>query len=134
MKNPNPSDTTSTGIPAARARSANGTNAGSCGCAAAFAAARRGRRVISPTSQAISLREPDEPGVVRRDVRLPVRGHELGHERVGDVGLGDRPVVVDENRDRRLPGSSGGTGRRPTGERRVGQRWLGAVDAGHRRG
>ena len=58
--------------------------------------------MISPTSHAISRREPTQPGVVLRDVRLPVGGHELGHQRVGDVGAGDGPVVVDEDRERRL--------------------------------
>ena len=37
MKNPNPSDTTSTGMPAAWARRTNGANPGSWGWAAAVA-------------------------------------------------------------------------------------------------
>ena len=61
MKNPNPSDTTSTGMPAARARSANGRNVASWGCAAAFARSASGSASISPTSQAISRREPMRP-------------------------------------------------------------------------
>ena len=61
MKNPNPSETTSTGIPAASARSANGRNDGSCGCAAALARSASGSAVINPTSQAISRREPTRP-------------------------------------------------------------------------
>ena len=61
MKKPNPSDTTSTGTPAASARSANGRNAGSCGWAAALARRASGSAVISPTSQAIRRREPTSP-------------------------------------------------------------------------
>ena len=61
MKNPNPSDTTSTGTPAASARSANGRKDGSCGWAAALARRASGSAVISPTSQAMSRREPVRP-------------------------------------------------------------------------
>ena len=45
MKKPNPSDTISTGMPAAWARRTNGTNPGSCGWAAAVARRSAGRRV-----------------------------------------------------------------------------------------
>ena len=52
MKKPNPSDTTSTGMPAARARSANGRNAG---------VVRLGGR-LRPQRVGIRADEPDLPG------------------------------------------------------------------------
>ena len=48
MKNPNPSDTTSTGIPAARARSANGRNAPVVGLGGGLRPERVGVRVDQP--------------------------------------------------------------------------------------
>ncbi len=75
-----------------------------------------------PTSHAISRRSP----CVRRrsrDVRLPVGVTNSAIELVGDVGAGDGPVVVDEDRERRLaPGAARrarAAGRRP---RRIGER------------
>ena len=129
MKNPNPSETTSTGIPAARAASANGRNA-------AVVRLRGGLRPEPPGPRD----QPDLPG--HQLAASPTRpasysatyasqsaGHELGHERVADVGLGDRPVVVDEQRDRRRAGGQRRDRERGAGRRRgrVGQR------AGHRR-
>ena len=105
MKNPNPSDTTSTGMPAARAASANGDERpASWGWAAAFALSASGSAVMRPTSQAISLREPTSPASYAATCDSQSAVDELGHERVGHVGLGDGPVVVDEERDRRRAG------------------------------
>jgi hypothetical protein len=61
MKNPNPSETTSTGMPASRARSATARKPGSCGWAAAFARSDSGSARMRPTSHAISRREPTRP-------------------------------------------------------------------------
>jgi len=58
MKNPKPSDTISTGMPAAWARSTNGTKPGSCGCAAAVARRLSGGAAMSPISISIRCREP----------------------------------------------------------------------------
>jgi len=41
---------------------------------------------------------PVEREVLEEIARL---GHEFGHDGIRDVGQGDRPVVVDEDRDRR---------------------------------
>ena len=61
MKKPNPSDTTSTGIPAACARRTNGTNPASCGWAAAVANSSAGSASTSDISSVISRREPSRP-------------------------------------------------------------------------
>src|SRR5436190_4452338 len=51
--------------------------------------------------------ELDEPpraeltGIICGDLGLPDAGHVLGHDRVGNVGLRDGPVVIDQDRDRR---------------------------------
>ena len=74
MKKPNPSDTISTGMPAAWARRTNGTKPGSCGCAAAVASSASGSASTRAISQAISRREPMQPGVVRGRLGLPDAG------------------------------------------------------------
>ena len=61
MKNPNPSETTSTGMPADRARSTSVTKPGSCGWLEAVANRSAGSASIRPISQAISRREPMPP-------------------------------------------------------------------------
>ncbi len=61
MKNPNPSETTSTGIPALWARRTNGTNPGSCGWAAAVASNAAGSASTIDISRVISRREPMSP-------------------------------------------------------------------------
>ena len=61
MKNPNPSDTTSTGTPADCARRTNGTKPGSWGWAAAVASSPAGSASTWAISQVISRREPISP-------------------------------------------------------------------------
>ena len=61
MKKPNPSDTTSTGIPAACARRTNGTKPGSCGWAAAVANRAAGSASTIAISSVMSRREPISP-------------------------------------------------------------------------
>ena len=61
MKKPNPSETTSIGIPAACARRTNGTNPGSCGCSAAVASRSAGSASSIAISRVISRREPISP-------------------------------------------------------------------------
>ena len=61
MKKPKPSETTSTGMPAAWARRTNGTNPGSCGCWAAVASRSAGSASTIAISSVISRREPISP-------------------------------------------------------------------------
>src|SRR5919198_6029428 len=68
----------------------------------------------------------DQPRVVERRLRLPLACHELGHDGVGDVGQRDRPVVVEQQGDRRVAGSKrrhfDRRGRHGAGTRRHGSR------------
>ena len=62
MKKPNPSETTSTGMPAASARRTNGTKPGSWGWAAAVGQERPSSGAsTSAISSSISRREPISP-------------------------------------------------------------------------
>ena len=103
MKKPKPSDTISTGMPAACARRTNGTNVGSCGCAAAVASRSADGTSTSDISSSINRRDPIRPRVIGRHLGFPDPGDVLGHDRVGDIGQRDGPVVVDEDGQRRLP-------------------------------
>ena len=106
MKNPNPSETTSTGIPAAWARRTNGTKPGSCGWAAAVASSVGRVRVDHRHLEVHQPARAHQAGVVGGGLGLPDARHVLGHDRVGHVGQGDRPVVVDEDRQRRRAGDA----------------------------
>ena len=61
MKKPKPSLTTSTGMPAARARRTNCGNPASWGWAAASERSASGGAVMSPTSHSMIRREPARP-------------------------------------------------------------------------
>ena len=61
MKKPNPSETTSTGMPAAIARRANGTNPASCGWAAATSNSASVSVSTIAISSVIRRREPISP-------------------------------------------------------------------------
>ncbi len=61
MKNPNPSDTTSIGMPASCASRTNGTNPGSCGWAAAVASRASAGTSTRDISSSISRRDPTWP-------------------------------------------------------------------------
>ena len=61
MKKPNPSDTISTGMPAAWAVRTNGTKPSSCGWAAAVAYRSAGSLSTIAISRSISRREPISP-------------------------------------------------------------------------
>ena len=101
MKNPKPSLTTSTGIPAA------GRSPGERHEARVVGLDRgRGQQLgLGGVDQGdLPLHQPPGPHparVVDRRDALPVRVRDvLGHDRVGHVGQGDRAVVVDQDRQR----------------------------------
>ncbi len=61
MKNPKPSETTSTGTPTDWASRTNGTNPASCGCAAAVENSSAGSASTSDISRVMRRLEPDSP-------------------------------------------------------------------------
>ena len=120
MKKPNPSETISIGIrPPARAGRTARTPDRAAGRRPSPGAPRAG----DVDHRHLELHQPPRAHparVVGGDLVLPDARHVLGHDGVRDVGQGDRPVVVDEDGQRRLPGEQRRDGRRR------------AVRAGHR--
>ena len=74
MKNPNPSLTTSTGIPAACARRTKGTKPGSWGCLAAVSRSAAPSTRTSSISHSMSRREPRRPSSYRAAISSQAPG------------------------------------------------------------
>ena len=111
MKKPKPSETISTGMPR---RLGAPDERDEARIVRLRGRSRKERGRLDIDHRHLELHQParaHQAGVIGGDLVLPDARHVLGHDRVRDVGQGDRPVVVDEDGQRRFTGEQRRNGR-----------------------